>query len=245
MVDTPPPTRSPGGEESATGALPSRDVLRVLGDNTRYAIYLELARSPRPLVTAEIAETLGLHPNTVRPHLERMREVGLLDVTTDARGEVGRPQHRYSLSAEAPSLGFEPPLMPMLARMVLAMARRLGASPTDAMVVGEAEGAARAVRYDDAPSALEALVADLDRLGFDPLVTAADGDDTDPDAPVTAVVAFANCPFADLARDHPDLVCALHRGLVAGFVAQMGDAEVTEFCSLASRTPCQVALASR
>ena len=49
--------------------LPSRDVLRVLGDNTRYAIYLELARSPRPLVTAEIADTLGLHPNTVRPHL--------------------------------------------------------------------------------------------------------------------------------------------------------------------------------
>ena len=229
----------------AAGAVPSRDVLRVLGDNTRYAIYLELARSPRPLVTAEIAETLGLHPNTVRPHLDRMREVGLLEVTTDARGEVGRPQHRYSLSPEAPSLGLEPPLMPMLARMVLSMARRLGASPIDAAAVGEAEGAARAARYDQAPSALEALVADLDRLGFDPLVTAADGDDADPDAPVTAVVAFANCPFADLARDHPDLVCALHRGLVAGFVAQMGDAEVTEFCPLAHRTPCQVALTSR
>src|SRR6478752_6841835 len=113
------------------GALPSRDVLRVLGDNTRYAIYLELARSPRPLVTAEIAEMLGLHPNTVRPHLDRMREVGLLDVTADARGEVGRPQHRYSLAADAPSLGLEPPTVPVLARMVLAMARRLGASPTD------------------------------------------------------------------------------------------------------------------
>ena len=242
MVATPPPS-------TGAGALPSRDVLRVLGDNTRYAIYLELARSPRPLVTAEIAETLGLHPNTVRPHLDRMREVGLLDVTTDARGEVGRPQHRYALSPEAPSLGLEPPLMPMLSRMVLAMARRLGANPTDAMAVGTAEGAARAARYDDAPSALEALVADLDRLGFDPLVTAADGDvdaaADDLDAPVTAVVAFANCPFADLARDHPDLVCALHHGLVAGFVAQMGDAEVTEFCPLAHRTPCRVALTSR
>ena len=151
--------------------LPSRDVLRVLGDNTRYAIYLELARSPRPLVTAEIAETLGLHPNTVRPHLDRIREVGLLDVTTDARGEVGRPQHRYSLSPDAPSLGLEPPTMPMLARMVLAMARRLGANPADAVAVGEAEGATRAAGYDAAPSALEALVADLDRLGFDPVVT--------------------------------------------------------------------------
>jgi predicted ArsR family transcriptional regulator len=231
------------------GTLPPRDVLRVLGDNTRYAIYLELARSPRPLVTAEIAEVLGLHPNTVRPHLDRMREVGLLEVTTDARGEVGRPQHRYSLAADAPSLGLEAPTMPMLARMVLAMARRLGANPADAIAVGEAEGAARATRYAAAPSALEALVADLDRLGFDPVVSGEDDDDIGEeaaaDAPVRAVVAFANCPFADLARAHPDLVCALHRGLVAGFVAQMGDAEVTEFCPLAHRTPCRVAVASR
>ena len=229
-------------------ALPSRDLLRVLGDNTRYAIYLELARSPRPLVTAEIAETLDLHPNTVRPHLERMREVGLLEVTTDARGEVGRPQHRYSLAADAPSLGLEPPTMPVLARMVLAMAERLGASPADAVAVGEVEGRARATGYDDAPSALEALVADLDRLGFDPVVTEGGDDDearaADPDL-VTAVVAFANCPFADLARAHPDLVCSLHRGLVAGFVAHMGDAEVAEFCPLAHRTPCQVSIATR
>ena len=169
-----------------------------------------------------------------------MREVGLLDVTTDARGEVGRPQHRYSLVADAPSLGLEPPTMPMLARMVLELAGRIGASPADAAAVGAAEGEVRAAAYDDAPSALEALVADLDRLGFDPLV--ADGVELDD---VTAVVAFANCPFAELARSHPDLVCALHRGLVSGFVEHMGDAEVREFCTLVDRTPCQVSIASR
>jgi predicted ArsR family transcriptional regulator len=228
-------------------ALPPRDVLRVLGDNTRYAIYLELARSPRPLGTAEIAEMLGLHPNTVRPHLDRMREVGLLEVSTDARGEVGRPQHRYALVPDAPSLGLEPPTMPVLARMALTLARQLGANPNDAAAVGRTEGAARAARYADAPSALEALVADLDRLGFDPVVTEPDAGaaPADDDDPVTAVVAFANCPFADLARTNPDLVCGLHRGLVAGFVAQMGDAEVAEFCSLVHRTPCQVSIVSR
>ncbi len=218
-------------------ALPSRDVLKVLGDNTRYGIYLELARAARPLVTAEIAETLGLHPNTVRPHLERMREVGLLEVTTDARGEVGRPQHRYTLAPDAPSLGLEPPTVPLLARMVLAMAERLDASADDAAAVGEQEGAARAARYADAPSALEALVADLDRLGFDPVVAADELDEAD-----IAIVAFANCPFAAFAATHPELVCGLHRGLVAGFVAAMGDAEVREFCPLAHRTPCQVSI---
>ncbi len=101
------------------------DVLKALGDNTRYAIYLELARSARPLATADIAESLALHANTVRPHLEKMREAGLIDVQVGGRGEVGRPQHRYAIANGAPSLGLEPPTMPVLARMVLAMAKRL------------------------------------------------------------------------------------------------------------------------
>jgi predicted ArsR family transcriptional regulator len=222
----------------AVGSTAHLDLLKTLGDNTRYAIYLELARSPRPLTTAEIADSLRLHPNTVRPHLERMRDVGLIEVSVVARGEVGRPQHRYGLSPAAPSLGLEPPTMPVLARMVLSMADRLGASADDAEAVGHDEGVRRSLPFVDAPSSLEALVSDLDRLGFDPIVS--EGSDAD-----TAIVAFANCPFASLAAEHPELVCGLHRGLVAGFVKQMGDAEVREFCTLVHRTPCQVAVRSR
>lgn len=214
-------------------------LFKTLGDNTRYAIYLELVRSPRPLTTAEIADTLDLHPNTVRPHLERMRDAGLISVEVGGRGEIGRPQHRYSVAPDAPSLGLEPPVMPVLARMVLAMADRVGAGADDARAVGSDEGARRAEPFESAPSTLEALVSDLDRLGFDPVVS---GVGADPDS---AVVAFANCPFGELAAEHPDLVCSLHHGLVAGFVARMGDAEVREFCSVVDRTPCQVTLGSR
>ena len=225
---------------------PPLDLLKALGDNTRYAIYLELARSPRPLTTADIAMSLDLHANTVRPHLERMRELGLLDVHVAGRGDVGRPQHRYSVAADAPALGLEPPTMPVLARMVLAMATRLQASGDDAAAVGHDEGRRRAVAYEQAPSALEALVADLDRLGFDPVVTAAapEPDRSDELRDDDAVVGFANCPFAELAADHPELVCGLHRGLVAGFVEQMGDAEVRDFCTLTNRTPCRVTVRS-
>ena len=210
------------------------DLFKTLGDNTRYAIYLELARATKPLTTAEIADTIELHPNTVRPHLERMRDAGLVDVEVGGRGQIGRPQHRYSLADDAPSLGLEPPVMPVLARMVLSMAELLGASPDDARAVGENEGAVRAERFSAAPSSLEAIVAELDMLGFDPVVS---DDAGDPDA---AVIAFANCPFGDLAVAHPDLVCSLHHGLIAGFVRRMGDAEVRSFCTVADRTPCQV-----
>jgi predicted ArsR family transcriptional regulator len=211
---------------------PRLDLLKALGDNTRYAIYLELARSPRPLATADIAETLGLHVNTVRPHLERMRDVGLLDVQSDNRGAVGRPQHRYSLAADAPSLGLEPPTFALLARMLLRAAAIAGTGPEEAADAGREQGRSDGTRAVGRPC-LDALVGELDRLGFDPAVAATDGG---------ATVGFAHCPFRELAEANPDLVCSLHRGLVEGFVEMVGGGEVVVFRTLVDRDPCQVEL---
>jgi predicted ArsR family transcriptional regulator len=218
--------------------VPRLDLLKALGDNTRYAIYLELARSPLPLATVDIAETLGLHPNTVRPHLERMRDVGLLDVTTETGGGVGRPQNLYSLSTDAPSLGLEPSAFPMLTRLLLRLAETAGASGEDAADIGREQGRADALRQAEPASCLEALVTWLATMGFDPAV---DGSEDG----VTAVVAFAHCPFRDLAEAHPDLVCSLHRGMVEGLVGAVGGGEVEDFHPLVHRRPCQVTLSSR
>lgn len=214
------------------------ELLKALGDNTRFAIYEHLAAAGQPLTTAEIAELLGLHSNTVRPHLERMREVGLIDVSVDGRGEVGRPHHRYAIAAVAPSLGFEPSGVAELADLALAMARRLGASSDDAYEIGYERGARRADHYGSAPSTLEALVADLGRLGFDPTVEEADDHET-------AIVSFGRCPFQAQVEEHPDLICTLHHGIVSGLVREMGDARVIEFCDRGHRTPCRVAVGER
>ncbi len=194
------------------------DILKALGDNTRYAIYLELARSPIPLSTADIGDVLGLHVNTVRPHLERMREVGLLDVTSYSRGEVGRPQNRYSLAADAPSLGLEPSPMPTLARMLLAAAHSAGLTSDEMADAGRDQGRDQGTQWPADTPALDALIGEQARLGFDPEVVDLDGG---------AVMAFANCPFRSLAEQHPDLVCSLHCGMVEGLVDQIGGAEVT------------------
>lgn len=231
---------------------PRLAVLKALGDNTRYAIYLELARSPRPLATAEIAETLDLHPNTVRPHLERMREVGLLAVETDARGAVGRPQHRYSLAPDAPSLGLEPATYPLLAGMLLQIAGSAGLGSEEAADAGRDQGAADAIQaleVNPQSGCVAALVARLDALGFDPVASDGDGagdgeggsEGVREDA-AAATVGFTHCPFRALAEANPDVVCGLHRGLVEGFVAVYGGAEVEAFHTLLDRTPCQVDL---
>ena len=219
---------------------PRLAVLKALGDNTRYAIYLELARSARPLATAEIAETLDLHPNTVRPHLERMRDVGLLDVETDARGTVGRPQHRYSIAADAPTLGLEPATFQVLARMLVRLAATASLGTDEAVEAGREQGELDAItagdgdRDLDGRSCLDALVARLDALGFDPAAVEDDGQ---------ATVAFTHCPFRELAERLPDVVCGLHRGLVEGFVDTAGGARVDAFHPLTDRTPCQVEIA--
>jgi predicted ArsR family transcriptional regulator len=213
-------------------------VLKALGDNTRYAIYLELARAQAPRSTADIAETLGLHPNTVRPHLERMRDVGLLDVEADNRGSVGRPQHRYRLADDAPSLGLEPPAYPPLAHMLVQAALNAGVAPADAAVAARAEGRERATRVTGVPrkSCVQALTSALTELGFDPAV-AAEGN--------LVTVAFTHCPYRELAEAHPELVCHLHRGLIEGFVEEIGGASVERFGTIADRDPCQVELSVR
>jgi predicted ArsR family transcriptional regulator len=212
---------------------PQLDILKALGDNTRYAIYLELARSPLPLTTADIAEALGLHVNTVRPHLERMRDVGLLRVDTEARGGVGRPQHRYSLTADAPSLGLEPSPFPTLARMLLRAAADAGLERGDVTDAGRDQGRADAAQWPDGAEALEALIVEQAKLGFDPAVVEHDGG---------ATMAFAHCPFRDLAETHPDLVCGLHCGLVEGFVDAFDGGAVERFHTIVDRNPCQVDL---
>jgi predicted ArsR family transcriptional regulator len=219
------------GDDAGANRL---ELLKALGDNTRYAIYLELARSPHPLATAEVADTLGLHPNTVRPHLERMREVGLLDVEADTRGSVGRPQHRYSLAPGAPTLGLEPPAFPVLARMLLRMAAAAGVAPEEALDAGRDQGALSATRPDRTGTCEEALLAELAELGFDPAAVTDDAGTT---------IAFTRCPFQELAEANPDLVCSLHRGLVEGFVQARGDGQVVEFHDRVHRLPCQVEVA--
>jgi predicted ArsR family transcriptional regulator len=244
-----PPDRA----DRADHDMPRLDILKALGDNTRYAIYLELARSPIPLTTAEIADVLDLHVNTVRPHLERMREVGLLDVDTEGRGGVGRPQHRYSLSAEAPSLGLEPTSFPTLARMLLAAAAEAGLDRSEMVGAGREQGRVDARHWADGVEPLEALIIEQARLGFDPEVA---------DDRRSATMAFAHCPFQSLAQIHPDLVCGLHCGMVEGFVDELDRrpapapapdgadegrhrCRVVRFHGLVDRDPCRVELAVR
>lgn len=227
-------------DTASGGAKPARlpaeaarlDVLKALGDNTRYAIYLEVVRSPSPLATADVAKSLDLHVNTVRPHLERMRDVGLLELDSQSTGGVGRPQHRYTVAPDAPTLGLEPPLFPTLSRMLLQLAVTAGVDSNEACLVGHEQGQFQG-RAHMGEEGTVALLTEQERLGFDPQVVIEDDEVT---------FGFGHCPLRDLAESNPDVVCSLHRGMVEGFVDVVGGCTVQSFQTLADRVPCQVSL---
>ena len=212
-----------------------REIFKALGDNTRYAIYEELVRAGIPRSTGEVASALNLHPNTIRPHLERMRDAGLLTVEVDSRGSVGRPQHRYAVAAEAPSLGIEPPAYPLLAGL-LANVAAAEAPPADQVAsVGARHGRVLAKSSPAGTGCSAGLTNAMHELGFSPATSSEDSRSTS--------IRFTECPYRRMAEAFPDLVCQLHRGMVEGYLAEKGGSTLVEFATLEDRDPCRAELA--
>jgi predicted ArsR family transcriptional regulator len=193
-------------------------------------MYRELAGSTRGCSAQELADSLGLHANTVRLHLDRLREAGLVEVEAVHRGTVGRPGHVYSLAPGAPSLGFDPPSYTLLSGLLAALAERVGADGVEATEIGRAWGV-EAGRRTRSRSCVKALVGEMERLGFEP-ETETVGKTSD--------MAFTRCPFRELAEAYPELVCNLHRGITEGVVEAAGGGMVERFQTLYDRDHCSV-----
>lgn len=208
-----------------------RPILKALGDETRYQIYVWLRDADAPATIAETAEHFGLHPNTVRPHLERLRDAGLVELDATPRGGVGRPQHRYSgvpIELGVHDLDTRSDDAYRLLSSALADVCDLaGSSPHDAETVGVQVGVkiADGVSGTVGTADVDAVVTGcMDRLGFGPVC--GDGE-----------VTFTECPYRSVAEEHPDVVCSLHAGMLRGVLATVG-AELVEFRDLESSGPC-------
>jgi predicted ArsR family transcriptional regulator len=225
-------------------------LFKVLADPSRYAVYQEVAQADRALSTSEIAQRLDLHPNTVRLHLEKMREAGLLVAATDHHGSVGRPHYRWTAVPQAPSLGLEPAGYRLLAHLLGELAAQAPLGAGRAAAVGRRKGLERgggsrragAKGRDPRAACLQAVMDELAGLGFDP---ALEPPEQDADA-AQATIAFTHCPFRELAVLYPDVVCELHRGITEGILAGAVasapgvTARIDAFSSLVDVDPCRV-----
>ena len=110
-----------------------------LAQPTRARLFALLGDLRRPAPTEELAERLGLHPNGVRTHLERLHEVGLVARSRE-RLARGRPRDTWTISADAQPGGDPPTGYAQLARWLLRSLVSEDASVSDVEATGREIG---------------------------------------------------------------------------------------------------------
>lgn len=173
---------------------------------TRGRLFRVLEALKRPATTSELAQKLGLHPNGVRLHLERMEAAGLIRRSRAARPR-GRPRDEWSIAPQV-SPGGDPPsaygdLATWLTRVVAVRPKRL----RDVERVGREVGRELAPKGSSPPNALFGTA--MSALGFHPEIK--------PTATGLHCVLH-NCPYRDAVKADHDVVCGLHRGLTRGLL---------------------------
>jgi predicted ArsR family transcriptional regulator len=178
-----------------------------LAQPTRARLFRVLAELRRPAGTEELADRLGLHPNGVRVHLERLRAAGLVarERTRQARG---RPRDMWMVAADAQPGGDPPTAYAELGRW---LARAIAPGRTSLRSV---EATGREIGRELAPegdcAAEEKMHAVLVSLGFQPRREAGPGGEF--------TYRLCNCPYRDAVRESAQVICTLHRGMTRGLL---------------------------
>ena len=219
------------------------EVHKALADDTRFRLYRFLGLAGRPASVREMAARLSLHPNTLRPHLRRLEEAGLVVREVRKGSTVGRPEILYSaLEPEAEGGRDYRLLAEMLAGLVkgsrvLDRAHAL-ASEWGAYLVAQG-GPKPGVRLP-ARRNLAILQEAMALAGFEPRFRRTGQTTRAGSAPVE--VTLRDCPFREMVEEHRDLVCTLHRGLLEGMLAGLKPPlALSEFQPFAARGICRLA----
>ncbi len=218
------------------------DVHKALADDTRYRLYRFLRLSGRPVSVRELSARLSLHPNTLRPHLRRLEEAGLVASELRRGATVGRPQAVYTVLEPEPVEGRDYRLLAEILSGLLHGKRNSDRARELAHDWGRflvAQEAPKPGVKLPAGRHLAVLQEAMASVGFDPRFRRTSGSNVE--------ISMRDCPFRDLLEDHRELACAVHRGLIEGMLEGLRPpmrltafeplAERTTVCKLTARGP--------
>ncbi|MGH2596901.1 MAG: helix-turn-helix transcriptional regulator [Actinomycetota bacterium] len=208
------------------------EIYKALADDTRYRLYRYLRLSGRPVSVRELSTRLSLHPNTLRPHLRRLEEAGLVSSEVHRGATVGRPQVLFAALDREGREGRDYRLLGEILASLLTNARQR----YRAEVIAREWGAYLVGRSVPRPGArgpsgpnLAVLQEALAEAGFDPRFRRRSAKIVE--------ISLRDCPFRDLLEEHRELVCAVHKGLLEGMLgASRPSLRMTEFEPLAERS---------
>jgi predicted ArsR family transcriptional regulator len=183
----------------------------------RSEVLLALRSADAPRAVAQLAAALGVHPNTVRFHLDGLVADGQVEQVPTTRHGPGRPPARFRATRR---MGPGGPRHYRLLAEILTEAL-VGSPDASARAVeaglawgrGLVSPAADADPGDEGHPPLTRLFRLLDELGFAPEPPAGD-------AP--AAIGLRHCPFLELAEARARVVCPVHLGVMRGALAAWG-----------------------
>jgi predicted ArsR family transcriptional regulator len=179
-----------------------------------------IRRTPGGMTAAQVADATGLHPSTVRAHLEQLAESGLLVRHRRGDGSPGRPAWRYQaapipdIDGNRPEASRDRPYRDLASALIGYLARDADDPHAAGVRAGRDWGRALAAPLSG-KRPVDGVVRVLDQLGFSPRVVARP-------RPGAAVVHLLSCPFLDLALTNPDVVCGVHQGVIGGAAGALG-----------------------
>ena len=188
---------------------------KALADTSRFRILEEL-RAAGPLDARELGRRLGLHPNTIRSHVDQLERARLVRSLTAAPHGRGRPRALFEAvpaSATGQESGYR-----LLAQILASYL----SSTEDPAALAESAGRAWGGYLAEKPAPFTAVsgeeatrkvVALFEELGFKP---EAAGDAERPR------VLLHRCPFREVAESNPEVACSVHLGMLRGALAEMG-----------------------
>ena len=190
-------------------------IAQVLAVPTRARLLHLLRATGRPSSAPDLAAAVELHVNTVRSHLELLVEVGLASRTVRKPHGPGRPQvvyqaERQSVGDAGHDTGYRDLAAALIGELVAE-----GDADRHAIAAGRRwattfEQIDWSERPHDQSEATGLIVELLTHAGFAPSVE-----------PLGDRIYLHACPFAELARRSPSVVCGVHLGLLRGAIDRL------------------------
>lgn len=212
------------------------EVHKALADDTRFRLYRYLGLSGRAVSVRELSARLSLHPNTLRPHLRRLEEVGLVAREIRRGVGVGRPQTQYAVVDRGPTEGRQYRLFAEILAGLVSGERSHSRAQSHAREWGQylvAQGGPKPGTRLPARRNLAVVQEAMARAGFDPRFRRLSSKSVE--------ISLRDCPFRDLLDDHRELVCAVHLGLLEGMLGALKPPlRLAEFRPLVERGVCRL-----
>jgi predicted ArsR family transcriptional regulator len=191
------------GQIAAVGAL---------ADPARRALYRFVSAASEPVSRDEAAAGVGLARHTVKFHLDRLVDDGLLETEyrrlSGRRGPgAGRPSKLYRRSARQIDVTLPERHYDLAGQILAGAVESAAASGTPVLEAVDATASAEGRRLAAPGTGLTDVLTDL---GFEPRETG-DG------------VVLGNCPFHALATSHTALVCGMNLGMLTALLDERGE----------------------